>query len=95
MSVAPLPGFERYPSLPVNAALLAIQSGTKLRPPPQASKRAVRSLLPDGGLKTPTDHVQLRGGFHGPTPPMRSAVILVTYPGGGSGIAGNTTSGPR
>ena len=39
--------------------------------------------------------VQPRGGFHGPTPPRRSAVILVTYPGGGSGIPGNTTSGPR
>ena len=39
--------------------------------------------------------VQRRGGFHGPTPPRRSSVILVTYPGGGSGIPGKITSGPR
>jgi hypothetical protein len=35
-----------------------------------------------------------RGAFHGPTPPMRFGVILVTNPGGGSGMFGNTTSGP-
>jgi hypothetical protein len=34
--------------------------------------------------------VRQRGGFHGPTPPMRSGVILVTNPGGGSGMFGNT-----
>ena len=39
--------------------------------------------------------VQRSGGFHGPTPPRRSSVILVTYPGGGSGIPGKMTSGPR
>ena len=39
--------------------------------------------------------VQRRGGFHGPTPPRRSSVISVTYPGGGSGIPGKMTSGPR
>jgi len=39
--------------------------------------------------------VQRRSGFHGPTPPRRSSVILVTYPGGGSGIPGKMTSGPR
>ena len=43
----------------------------------------------------PIRDVQRRGGFHGPTPPRRSSVILVTYPGGGSGIPGKMTSGPR
>ena len=37
---------------------------------------------------------QERYAFHGPTPPRRSGVILVTNPGGGSGMPGNTTSGP-
>jgi hypothetical protein len=39
--------------------------------------------------------VQRRRKFHGPTPSMRWGVILVMYPGGGSGIAGKMTSGPR
>ena len=43
----------------------------------------------------PIRDVQRRGGFHGPTPPRRSSVIVVTYPGGGSGIPGKMTSGPR
>src|SRR6266536_949965 len=36
-----------------------------------------------------------RGGSTGPTPPIRSGVILLTNPGGGSGMFGNTRSGPR
>jgi hypothetical protein len=39
--------------------------------------------------------VQRRRKFHGPTPSMRWGVILVMYPGGGSGVAGKMTSGPR
>jgi hypothetical protein len=34
------------------------------------------------------------GPDHGPTPPIRSTAILVTYPAGGPGIGGNVTSGP-
>src|SRR5512132_1781996 len=48
-------------------------------------------LVPIGWLRPPA-HC---GGFHGPTPPRRSGVILVTNPCGGSGMLGNTTSGPR
>lgn len=38
---------------------------------------------------------QPRGGFQRPTPPNRSGLMRVTNPGGGFGIGGNTTSGPR
>ena len=31
---------------------------------------------------------------HGPTPPIRSTVMCVMYPGGGLSIGGNLTSGP-
>jgi dihydrofolate reductase len=38
---------------------------------------------------------RLQLDVQGPTPPIRSGVIRVTKPGGGSGMFGNTTSGPR
>ena len=38
--------------------------------------------------------VQRRRKFHGPTPSMRWGVILVMYPGGGSGIAGTWAGEP-
>ena len=31
----------------------------------------------------------------GPTPPMRSTAMRVTYPGGGLSMGGNLTFGPR
>jgi len=34
-------------------------------------------------------------GTHGPTPPRRSTVMRVTYPGGGLSMGGNLTPGPR
>jgi hypothetical protein len=36
-----------------------------------------------------------RHSHQGPTPPTRSIVMCVTYPGGGSVMGGNTTAGPR
>lgn len=58
------------------------------------------AVAAEHGVSWPTAHCPLsdghwRGWFHGPTPPRLSAVILVTYPGGGSGIPGKITSGPR
>jgi hypothetical protein len=42
------------------------------------------------------DHdVRFFYGFQGPTPPIRSTVTRITWPGGGSSIGGNVTSGPR
>ncbi len=32
---------------------------------------------------------------HGPTPPIRSTVMCITRPGGGSAMGGKVTSGPR
>ena len=33
--------------------------------------------------------------LHGPTPPMRSTAMCITWPGGGSSIGGNLISGPE
>ena len=43
----------------------------------------------------PIRDVQRRGGFHGPTPPRRSSVILVTYPGRGIGHPREDDVGPE
>ena len=47
---------------------------------------------PEGRQRATETEAQL---VQGPTPPMRSTAIRVTKPGGGSGIGGNLTSGPR
>ena len=63
--------------------------------PPLGHTVGVRETRPIRHAAAPIGEAQRRRGFHGPTPPRRSGLILVMYPGGGSGIPGKMTSGPR
>lgn len=65
------------------------------------AERALHALRTDAdttavatGSELPVAVVEGGQSVQGPTPPMRSAVMRITCPGGGSSMGGNFTPGP-